>query len=216
MLFCTEKQETDKLLMSGAEHKVPKPTPLRGQPLYFDPNDVQLQLVKRHRRADLQQAARRQQAQQYQEMLRTIPAVEYFPTTRLAKMQLQQQQRSSASATGLGNSVSLSGGGGGGGGDRDGAGDGTSEYDSSALRVNSGSSLLAETQGEWQNVERDMKAAMRAAKAGNSRALYEFNMRRRQLSPVNVSNGNDSIISNSPGAANSMSPSAGADVEVVE
>jgi hypothetical protein len=40
----------------------------------------------------------------------------------------------------------------------------------------------------WQNTEQEMKAAMRAARAGDTRALYEYNMRnsKRVLPPIDA------------------------------
>jgi hypothetical protein len=86
VLFCTEKQQTDKKIMAGTEHKVPKATSHHGNPVYFDPHDNELAVVQHYRKQHLQEERRKREAQEFQRLLKTIPKVDYFPTTRLAEM----------------------------------------------------------------------------------------------------------------------------------
>jgi hypothetical protein len=86
VLFCTEKQQTDKKIMAGTEHKVPKATSHHGNPVYFDPHDNELAVVQHYRKQHLQEERRKREAREFQRLLKTIPKVDYFPTTRLAEM----------------------------------------------------------------------------------------------------------------------------------
>lgn len=85
-LFCTEKQAIDKQVMAGIEHKVPKPTPHHGQSAPYDPRDNEVTLIKHYRQQDLRERRQRREATEFQRLLKTIPKVDYFPTTRLAEM----------------------------------------------------------------------------------------------------------------------------------
>lgn len=88
--FCMEKQINDRLALRGT---LPSPSklsshnnPIKGQKLYYDPLNTQLQMIKdnRHRHDLLQD--KMWKAKQYQEDLNTIPSIDYHPTTELAKM----------------------------------------------------------------------------------------------------------------------------------
>lgn len=177
VLFCTEKQETDKKIMAGLEHKVPKSTPHLDRPLYYDPSDNELQIIQHYRRQDLKEEQRRREARQYQKLLKTIPKVDYFPTTRLAEMQAKSSSSrvdsddlSSSFVTGadLGNA---------------GASELEGSFGASQQQLSKYSSVLSQA-GDWQNVEHNMKLAMKAAKAGDRKALFEYNMRNKLLAPI--------------------------------
>lgn len=190
VLFCTEKQETDKLIMSGAEYKVPKSKPHGQQPLFFDPSNNELQIIKHYRKQDLQEEHKRREARQYQKLLKTIPKVDYFPTTRLAEMQelqartslsqVESDDFSSSFVTGTepghGNRFATAAGG---------LGE-PSNLTSCAPSQQSKYSALLSQAGDWQNVEHNMKMAMKAAKSGDRKALYECNMRSKLLVPIDT------------------------------
>lgn len=186
MLFCTEKQETDKKIMAGLEHKVPKSTSHMQRPVYFDPSDNELQIVQHYRKHDLQKERQRREARQYQKLLKTIPKVDYFPTTRLAELQARNNSstlrvehddysNSFVTSADRGNSSKI---------DIDEVGEmGLDGSLSSSLQQSKYSALLSAA-GDWQNVEHNMKMAMNAAKAGDRKALYECNMRNQILAPI--------------------------------
>lgn len=213
VLFCTEKQEIDKLVMAGKEHKVPKATSHHGNPVYFDPNDAELAVVQHYRKQDVKALQEKRKAKEFQNLLKTIPKVDYFPTTRLAEMYAKSGilgggsssgagvdgEMSGITATpGFGDSQSSVGDGGSGGGDGAGGAGKLGEHSTAisgagmsrgAGSVGAGVSMyssLLQSDLSWQSAEHDFKAAMRAAKAGDTKALVEFNLRnqRRVLAPI--------------------------------
>lgn len=102
-IFCAEKQEIDKWerSQSGQPMPFPKPTPVAGRPLYFDPWNTQLKHLKTLRVQDEAVRAEKIAAWEYQQQLRTIPRVDYYPTTVLKQMRAtQQQQRQQAQESG--------------------------------------------------------------------------------------------------------------------
>jgi hypothetical protein len=102
-IFCPEKQELDKVERSGQAVPVPKSVPVKGRPLYSDPWDIQMQQIKALRRMDEEAKQQEQEAHLFQEKLRTIPRVSYFPTTILKQMRTTSPNHSqslSLTATG--------------------------------------------------------------------------------------------------------------------
>lgn len=71
----------------GQPLPVPKSTPLKGHELFYDPWDVQVQQVKILRAEEERRRAEKIAAWEYQQALKTIPKVEYYPTTRLKEME---------------------------------------------------------------------------------------------------------------------------------
>ena len=198
VLFCTEKQETDKKIMAGIEHKVPKPTSHLGNPVYFDPNNNELKLIKHYRRQDLEEEKRKQEAKEYQKLLKTIPKVDYFPTTKLAEIRSKSSlaytnstadNKDSTFEDSFARSSSKNEGfyGGGTGSSSLGlnntsTGPGDAKFTASMSSWSKyDSSVLEEADGAWQDTERAMKEAMRAARRGDTRALYEYNMKQQNL-----------------------------------
>jgi len=191
VLFCTEKQETDKKILAGIEHKVPKPTSHLGRPVYLDPNNNELKIIKHYRKKDLQRENAKREAQEYQQLLKTIPKVEYFPTSRLAEMRSKSslQEGSSISGGNSGtlhttpqNGVDLE--------------NSTDMYNNNMHHASTSkapsklsasmstwskydTSVLENT--DWQDTETKMRAAMKAAKAGDTRALYALNLQNSAL-----------------------------------
>ena len=202
VLFCTEKQQTDKKILAGIEHKVPRATSHHGNPVYFDPNDTELRVIQHYRKQDLRAEKERRKAKEFQKLLKTIPKVDYFPTTRLAKMYsktgtlgmtgcegsmmsgLTPIQPSLDGTSGLlGASQST----GGLGSFAPGEAAGTSATTATPTAQNNSTySSILQSDLSWQTAEQEMKAAMRAARAGDTRALVEFNLRcnKRQLTPL--------------------------------
>lgn len=90
--FCVEKQETDRLIRSGAAHQVPKAKGTKHHPLYSDPWDVELALVKRYHREMERRSKDKHSAVSYQDALSTVPQVDYYPTTELSKMSSDHQK----------------------------------------------------------------------------------------------------------------------------
>lgn len=187
VLFCTEKQETDKKILAGIEHKVPKPTSHLGRPVYLDPNNNELKIIKHYRKEDLQKENTKRKAREYQKLLKTIPKVEYFPTSRLAEMRSKSSLNegssdgnTSASANNgvdLENSTDI----------YNNTSNSTAPlHNTSASKVHNkfttsmsswskyDTSVLENS--DWQDTETKMRAAMKAAKAGDTRALYELNL----------------------------------------
>lgn len=202
VLFCTEKQETDKKILAGIEHSVPKPVSHLGKPVYVDPNNNELKIIKHYRKKDLQEEKRRQDAKEYQRLLKTIPKVDYFPTTRLVEMR-------SKSSVNLSTTSNMGGGSGVDG--VDGLEGGLAQEDSmyhsldtKGNKVSAGNkftssmsswskfdtSVLEQTQ-EWEQTEKNMRNAMKAARAGDVRALYEYNMKTKSNALPPLDTGGD-------------------------
>lgn len=139
--FCDSKRYFDKIFMSGVPTSVPKSTPVKGRPLYFDPYDNQLREVKdRFKEMEVEREAKLQ-AKKYQEALYQIPKAEYFPTTELAKIV---------------NSM-----------------DGSQQTDQASY-----AELNATTQDiDWSAFEVGYKAALKAARKGDTSALQNFYMK---------------------------------------
>ncbi len=190
VLFCTEKQETDKKILAGIEHKVPKPTSHLGRPVYLDPNNNELKIIKHYRKKDLQRENAKREAQEYQQLLKTIPKVEYFPTSRLAEMRSKSSLQEGSSMSGgnrgtlhatpqdgidLENSTDMH----------------NNMHQTSTSKAPSklfasmstwskyDASVLEST--DWQDTETKMRAAMKAAKAGDTQALFALNLQNASL-----------------------------------
>lgn len=71
----------------GIPLPVPKSTPLKGHELFYDPWDTQVQQVKILRAEEEKRREEKIAAWEYQQILKTIPKVEYYPTTRLKEME---------------------------------------------------------------------------------------------------------------------------------
>jgi hypothetical protein len=194
VLFCTEKQETDKKIMAGIEHKVPKPTSHLGNPVYFDPNNNELKLIKHYRRQDLKEEKRKQEAKEYQKLLKTIPKVDYFPTTKLAEIRSKSTLAYTSSTADNKDSIfedsfarSSSNNNEGFYGGSPGLNNTSRGPSDAKFTASMGSwskydsSVLDEADGAWQGTERAMKEAMKAARRGDTRALYEYNMKQQNL-----------------------------------
>lgn len=203
MLFCTEKQETDKKILAGVEHTVPKPVSHLGKPVYVDPNNNELKIIKHYRRRDLQEEKRRRDAKEYQRLLKTIPQVDYFPTSRLVEM----RSKSSVNLSTASNTGGVSGMGGVDGPEGSVAQE-DSMYHSLDTKGNNtvtagnkfttsmsswskyDTSVLEQTQ-QWEQTEKNMRNAMKAARAGDVRALYEYNMKTRNNALPPLDTGGD-------------------------
>lgn len=198
VLFCTEKQQTDKKILAGIEHKVPRSTSHHGNPIYFDPNDTELQVIMHYRKQDLRAEKERRKAKEFQKLLKTIPKVDYFPTTRLAEMYSKtgvigtNGESSMMSGltpldgiSGMGNMDASQSTNDPGNTKLDGGTTNSSMFNNSTYNNSMYSSIL-QSDLSWQTAEQEMKAAMRAARAGDTRALVEYNLRcsRRVLTPI--------------------------------
>lgn len=209
VLFCTEKQETDKKILAGIEHSVPKPVSHLGKPVYVDPNNNELKIIKHYRKQDLREEKRRQDAKEYQRLLKTIPKVDYFPTTRLVEMRSKGSVNLSTASE---MNVSGVGGVGSVGGLEGSMAQEESMYHSLDTKGNNAStgnkftnsmsswskydtSVLEQTQ-EWEQTEKNMRNAMKAARAGDVRALYECNMKANmnKLPPLDTGGDIDGVM----------------------
>lgn len=197
---CTEKQLTDQRVLRGEVLKPPKSTPIKGKPLFVDPTFariVELEYLRKLRERDREV---KRKADKYQEMLWTIPQADYYPTSALAEI------RSRSCSTKL--TIDRTEGGG---------HDMSPYFDNSTLKSNDytldsleevsaltnqnssvnrtnrsittyDSSILDENEAEWKHLEAGYKHAMRAARAGDSEALYRFNMMNvHQNAPTDIS-----------------------------
>lgn len=84
--FCTEKQTMDKMERSGIVLEVPKSKPVKGQKLYFDPLDTHLEMLKAEYKQHEAKKRYNRKVKDYKNALKTIPKVDYYPTTVLATM----------------------------------------------------------------------------------------------------------------------------------
>lgn len=89
--FCTEKQQLDIQERSGQLAKVPPSVPVKGQPLYYDPWDVHVAEINRYHKEMEKQKNEKLRAKEYQDILKTIPKVNYYPTSKLKEIQFQKQ-----------------------------------------------------------------------------------------------------------------------------
>lgn len=89
--FCSEKYELDKLLTVGDTKAIRETMsnvkkPVKGQALYFDPWDDPLKSVIADRKRLEKQKEDYFEARRYQDSLKTIPKIQYHPTSELNKM----------------------------------------------------------------------------------------------------------------------------------
>jgi hypothetical protein len=89
--FCTEKQQLDIVQRSGVLPPVPKSIPVKGQPLYYDPWDTNVKEIKRYFNAHEKEKNNQFKAKLYQNALKDIPDVNYYPTTKLKEMQMSRK-----------------------------------------------------------------------------------------------------------------------------
>ena len=197
---CTEKQLTDQRVLRGEVLKPPKSTPIKGKPLFVDPTFariVELEYLRKLREKDREV---KRKADKYQEILWTIPQADYYPTSALAEIRSHSSTRQQIDRMEEGE-------------DRM-----NTYFDDSTLKNNDytldsleevsaltnqnssvnratrsiatyDSSILDENEEEWKHLEAGFKQAMRAARAGDSEALYRFNMMNvHQQASANVSN----------------------------
>ena len=179
--------------MAGEEYKITKTTLLNSsnnnnhQPVYIDPNNNELKIIKFYRKNDLKKRNEKLKAKEYQNLLKTIPKVDYFPTTRLAEMYKQSgilnNNYDNSSSIDNNSSITYNNN------DNNKEIEGnllnnnscnnttTNTINSNSIYNSSAYSSILQSDLSWQNTENDMKNAMKAAKAGDTQALYEFNMR---------------------------------------
>jgi hypothetical protein len=70
---------------------VPKSIPVKGQKLYSDPWDVNVREVSRYHEETERRKAEEWKAGQYQQQLKALPQVDYYPTTKLKELQYKKQ-----------------------------------------------------------------------------------------------------------------------------
>lgn len=88
--FCQEKQALDMLVLRTG--KAPKIviSPTKGQPKFFDPNNTNLDYVKKGREEQARRHDRKWKRRDFQEALMAIPKVAYHPETLSLQMQAGQ------------------------------------------------------------------------------------------------------------------------------
>ncbi len=84
--WCEKKQEIDKLVRHGVTVEPPKPSPVKGQTLYYDPLDTQLRELQRLRDHDVAKYEASMKEKEFQESLHSIPEVNYYPVNKLKKL----------------------------------------------------------------------------------------------------------------------------------
>ena len=84
--WCEKKQEIDKLVRQGVIVEPQKPSPVKGQLLYYDPLDTQLRELQRLRDHDVAKYEASMKEKEFQESLHSIPEVNYFPVNKLKKL----------------------------------------------------------------------------------------------------------------------------------
>lgn len=84
--FCTEKQATDKIERSGVALEIPKSKAVKGQKLYYDPLDNHVEVLKAEYKQNEAKKIYKRKVNDYKRALKTIPKVDYYPTTVLATM----------------------------------------------------------------------------------------------------------------------------------
>jgi hypothetical protein len=95
--FCSEKQVLDKLtLQGGTLPPTNKSIPLKGQPIYKDPWNQELEYVKQQYALNEEAKQIERKAWEYQEALKTIPQVDYYPTTILREMKKKSNSMNSS------------------------------------------------------------------------------------------------------------------------
>lgn len=88
--FCQEKQALDMLVLRTG--KAPKIviSPTKGQPKFFDPNNTNLDYVKKGREEQARRHDRKWKRRDFQDALMAIPKVAYHPETLSLQMQAGQ------------------------------------------------------------------------------------------------------------------------------
>ncbi len=171
-IFCPEKQELDKLQRSGQPMAAPKSVPVKGRPLYSDPWDIQMQQIKVLRKLEEEDKQEKIAAKEFQEKLRTIPKVNYYPTTVLKQMQAQQESFSNSNRDNVPSSSSSS--------PEKGTEEGQSVPNKTTTTKMASTSNAMDTLQEkyphWAHTEDEMHLALLLAKRGDRRALYDFHL----------------------------------------
>lgn len=171
-IFCPEKQELDKIQRSGQSISAPKSVPVKGRPLYSDPWDIQMQQVKVLRKLEQEDKQEKIAAKEFQEKLRTIPKVNYYPTTVLKQMQAQQESFSHFNMENVPSSSPSSP-------DKDTEEGLRATSKKTATKMASTSNTmetLEEKYPHWAHTEDEMHLALLLAKRGDRRALYDFHL----------------------------------------
>jgi hypothetical protein len=90
--FCSAKQELDMEVLRGKPPaEIQKlASPVKGQPVFFDPLNTQLDMVKRRRKEVEEENALKWKGEDFQRSIAEIPKVAYHPATLLTQMQLGQ------------------------------------------------------------------------------------------------------------------------------
>lgn len=90
---CYEKQVNDMAEAGGARIAVKPSSPVKNQPLYYDPTKAQFEQMKRYRKELEREAIERKRLQDFVSAVRTIPEVDYYPSDEWRKMQQKQQHQ---------------------------------------------------------------------------------------------------------------------------
>jgi hypothetical protein len=84
--FCETKQISDKKIRAGFKVEPSKPSPVKGQVLYYDPLDETVASVKKERKQLNEENEKKYKEKQWQLDLANIPIVDYHPVTRLQQL----------------------------------------------------------------------------------------------------------------------------------
>lgn len=84
--FCETKQISDKKIRAGIKVEPIKPSPVKGQKLYYDPLDETVARVKLARELLNEENELKYKEKQWQINLANIPIVDYHPVTRLQEL----------------------------------------------------------------------------------------------------------------------------------
>lgn len=84
--FCQNKQALDKNEQSGVATKVPKSKPVKGQSLFYDPWDVEMQIIEEHFQKQQIVKQLKYDEEAYHARVEEIPIVPYYPTTHLKQI----------------------------------------------------------------------------------------------------------------------------------
>ena len=87
--FCSGKQQLDMALLQGKKPEDLKKlsSPVRGQPVFFDPLNSQLEHVKDRRKEIDAELSAEYKAKDFQDSIAEIPKIAYHPATLLTQMQ---------------------------------------------------------------------------------------------------------------------------------
>lgn len=97
VLFCSDRQNTDREALRGELKPPSVPEPVKGQKLYYDPLNGRLQDVIKRYEEESTQKELYWRKKKFKDAWKTVPKVEYYPEAELKRMTASSTSPSSSS-----------------------------------------------------------------------------------------------------------------------